>query len=57
MTNTNEDQRCDICNTDPQELRCIDCGETGTYTDCGHYDQPRPLATCADGETRCLDCD
>ncbi len=39
-----EDTTCDQCGAEPRALICDDCGETGTYTDCGHMQQPRPIA-------------
>jgi len=35
---------CPDCGTHAEHRICCECGENGWVIDCGHADQPRPLA-------------
>ena len=63
MTTTalTDDTDCLICDASATERTCSDCGATALITDCGHRDQPRPIAAGrGDGSelhrTYCGDC-
>lgn len=38
------DTDCPDCHIRAESRTCEDCGRTLTITDCGHYQQPRPIA-------------
>ena len=50
------DPPCEACGAEPQRRTCVDCSRTADIVDCGHQDQPRPLAADQDGEVRCETC-
>ena len=50
------DETCTQCGEEPKLRTCIDCGTSAETVDCGHQDQPRPLAVDPDGEVRCEEC-
>ena len=59
MTTTPEianDPPCQACGTQPEQRECTDCAKSADIVDCGHQDQPRPLAADQDGEVRCETC-
>lgn len=59
MTSTPEianDPPCQDCGAEPQRRECIVCARSADIVDCGHQDQPRPLAVDRDGRVRCETC-
>ena len=47
---------CPECG-EPARLReCHYCEDQEWIIDCGHYDQPRPIAASPDGENVCASC-
>jgi hypothetical protein len=45
MTATiHDDTDCDHCGSKATRRTCEGCGVTALITDCGHLDQPRPIA-------------
>jgi hypothetical protein len=36
---------CPDCGTPRRPWKCHDCGRTAELIDCGHYPQPRPIAS------------
>ena len=50
------DEACTDCGEEPELRTCVECGISAEMVDCGHQDQPRPLAADQDGEVRCDDC-
>ena len=49
------DQDCDDCGANAAERTCDGCGARAIVTDCGHYDQPRPIAALGN-DMACEDC-
>ena len=50
------DADCEICPAQAERRRCVHCGITMMLTDCGHYDQPRPIAADERGRMVCEEC-
>lgn len=53
--------RCGECRADVTLMQCVACGVKGYILDCGHLNQPRPIAAGrSDGSelwhTFCADC-
>ena len=52
------DTDCTICDQPAVRLVCVDCGAEGDVCDCGHMEQPRPIAASAhDGRPVCAACE
>jgi hypothetical protein len=47
---------CPECGEPAKLLACEDCDRQEWTIDCGHMDQPRPLAVDPDGHVRCDGC-
>jgi len=39
-----DDTTCPHCDAEPTQRTCRGCGAAALITDCGHQDQPRPIA-------------
>lgn len=50
------DQVCADCGAEPRRLSCYVCGGAGLVTDCGHQEQPRPIAADERGRAVCERC-
>lgn len=53
------DTACDLCPCEAEHRACADCGAEAVVVDCGHYDQPRPIAASAHagGDAVCEACE
>ena len=50
------DRVCEDCGMEPVWMTCVDCGADGAVTDCGHQEQPRPIAADECGKVVCDEC-
>lgn len=56
LTIEKEGAVCNRCGEPARYRTCKTCGESAWIIDCGHYDQPRPIAADEHGEDVCDDC-
>lgn len=53
-----DDNDCERCGARAARISCDDCGASGVVTDCGHREQPRPIAASQfDGRAVCEGCE
>jgi len=51
-----DDKDCDQCGTNARKTTCSSCGISRKITNCGHFDQPRPISAGIQGQPICNQC-
>lgn len=51
-----DDEDCSVCDCRAARATCAKCGVSAMITNCGHKEQPRPIAQDEHGDILCDDC-